>query len=188
MTKVSQKHRGCYAIFLKPLYPPLTGLVFDTLTTSFTTHLHLYIVLEMLFGSVPATRAQISYHYAQYCHRWYFLHRSGKPCTMEMWYSFAQVYSGSEQEFEAWLWGVPVLPYIPSSHQYPVDDDAMTPGPQFHCFSHECTKKYLSRQSRDNHFDSTHLGMRFGCQFCGNLFMNRNSVRRHETQRCPRRP
>ncbi|KAF9072291.1 hypothetical protein BDP27DRAFT_1320686, partial [Rhodocollybia butyracea] len=55
----------------------------------------------------------------------------------------------------------------------------------FCCFFHGCNKQYRSRQTRDKHFDSIHLGMRFMCRLCGSPFMNQNSVTRHEAQRCP---
>ncbi|KAJ4479517.1 hypothetical protein C8J55DRAFT_71225 [Lentinula edodes] len=102
---------------------------------------------------------------------------------MDEWYRRARHFNpGEKQDFERWFWSTP-LPLPPLAPPILIKFEDSPNLNVFPCFYHGCPKQtdpYRSKQSRNNHFDSTHIGARFFCPKCDEEFRNKGSVRRHQ--------
>ncbi|KAJ3745609.1 hypothetical protein DFH05DRAFT_1038596 [Lentinula detonsa] len=106
------------------------------------------------------------------------------PWSMQEWYADTKVFSGEKRQFEAWFWNTPEGTLSPLESQPFVRVVDVPEMRSFPCFYPGCPKQaepYRTKQNRDNHFDSTHLGVRFSCPLssCGEEFKNKGSVKRH---------
>ncbi|KIK60391.1 hypothetical protein GYMLUDRAFT_606464 [Collybiopsis luxurians FD-317 M1] len=110
-----------------------------------------------------------------------YLRYSQRCLSMERWYHYlVENYPGADlRGFESWFWR---MNFSSSPNFLPVPPEAehISFDGEFYCFYPGCPKHYRSKQSRDNHFDTIHLGFRYLCDLCHTPFMNRNSVKKHK--------
>ncbi|KAE9391345.1 hypothetical protein BT96DRAFT_945466 [Gymnopus androsaceus JB14] len=105
--------------------------------------------------------------------------------TPEEWVEFVQSYAGPE-EFEAWACKTLNIPkemlYIAPYEPPPREANG-----KFLCKYFGCLGEYTSKQGRENHFNSAHLGFRAHCLDCNAVLMNEGSLPRHKRESCTKR-
>ncbi|KAJ3768449.1 hypothetical protein FB446DRAFT_751461 [Lentinula raphanica] len=119
------------------------------------------------------------------------------PWAFDAWYKdCSSHFNGEEAQFETWFWqffynrpspedrlrlNFPIRPVTN------VDKKGSYPCYFFDC-EHSNTKPFLSKQSRNVHFKSVHLGKRFLCpNGCGDDFAYQYCAKRHSENSCKKR-
>ncbi|KAJ3765821.1 hypothetical protein FB446DRAFT_759594 [Lentinula raphanica] len=115
------------------------------------------------------------------------------PWTFDVWYQNCDShFTGEEAQFETWFWQFFYnrpspedwlrlnLPFSPVTN---VDKKGSFP-----CYFLNCEhvqKPFRSKSSRNNHFNSAHLGKRALCpNGCGKIFTYQSAATRHSKDSC----